>query len=132
MADIDEQEILGRIRRYYEKIENCKMKIKRLEKTRDSVKNLKSGFKSKQKAEKKLKEQSGDWKGNTKDSFNGYIDDLDYQSQTYYDNTLDFIHDEINRAIRDLNNEITENWGIIGSLARSINYVGTEIVNFFN
>lgn len=122
----------GQARACEKRIENYDYKIKRLKRAVDNLPGMKRSFKSTRKAEKALSDTGNDWKGETQSKFSQKIDTLETQNKIYYENTLDYVHDELNNEITRLQNLRAEEWGILGKLYGVINDLGTKIANFFN
>lgn len=105
--------------------------IERLKTAKTKIQTEKSTFATIKKSTNKVVDKGYEWKGDTYDTFSNDGDTLVDDCKSYHD-SIDDVIDDINYKIRDLNNQIYENEGLIGWFKARINDLWTEIDNFFN
>ena len=115
------------------RIDACKKKIERLKKTRTVLIQAKKDFSSVNNDDKmEFYKKRNIWKGQTFSDFESAGDDLISENNYYYKHSLDATHDAINDEITRLQNQINNEYGLLGRLASAINSLKNEIRNFFN
>ena len=72
------------------------------------------------------------WKGETFSVFAAKGNHLLEENNNFYKNSLDAAHDAINNEITRLQNQINNEYGLLGRLASTINSLANRIINFFN
>lgn len=106
-------------------------KLRRLEAAKRSLSGYKSEAKSKKKNAAKIPEALTPWEGNKRNSYSNNADLLDSSMEGYYkacDRALDAVCD----AITSLENERSNQYGLLGHLISAINSIGNEIEKFLN
>lgn len=114
------------------RIENCDYLLRRLRKAKESIAELKESFKANKKLDKKLYEESPDWKGSTYASFSSKMSSLVIENDDYYKNSIDHVLDSLNNEITRMENQRMSEYGLLGRLGSWINSLANKIENFFN
>ena len=86
-----------------DRIEDYDDKIRRLEKAKEKVEDLKEEFKKKvTKPDKATKNRRREWVGSNYDSFATKMEWVLSDDEVYYEDTLDYVLDELNNEIARL------------------------------
>ena len=115
------------------RIESCEYELRRLRPVKENISALKSRFKALRKDEKRLASgKTASWKGDTRQAFLRGLEDAGWEADYYYKNTLDYALDAVNDRITALENQVMNEYGLLGRLGSALNYIGSKIENFFN
>lgn len=114
------------------RIEDCEYLLRRLRAAKRSITELKGEFKTNKKLDKKLHEESHDWKGSTYNSFSSKMETLREENENYYKHSIDHILDSLNNEITNVENRHMQEYGLLGQLGSWINSLANKIENFFN
>ena len=114
------------------RIEKCDYLLRRLQRAKESIVELKEAFKSNKKLDKNLHEEKRDWKGSTYNSFSTKMSTLIDVNDSYYKDSIDHILDSLNNEITRIENQRMSEYGLLGRLGSWINSLDNKIENFFN
>lgn len=116
-----------------ETIKGINNKLDRLKPVKTVLTNQKAVFnKSVKQATKKCIEDDYSWTGSTYDNFIAKGNELMAENNSFHTNQLDRLLDELNNEITSLENEINNQFGIIGKLVSGINSLSNSIENLLN
>lgn len=116
-----------------ETIKDINNKLDRLKPVKTVLTNQKAVFyKSVKKATKECVEDDYRWTGSTYDIFIAKGNELMTEDDSFHTNQLDRLLDELNNEITSLENEINNQFGIIGRLVSGINSLSNSIENLLN
>lgn len=115
------------------RIEDCEYRLSRLRRTKATLTEQKSLFKTLKNEEKTAVEKKRDnWMGQTFRDFQTKGNDLLSENESFFTGSLDAALDAVNNEITRLENQIANEYGLLGRLASWINSLSNKIENFFN
>lgn len=121
----------GQVTEYESQNDILNEQIERLKMAKSKIQTEKSTFAAVKSSTNSVINSGYEWKGDTYDTFSDDGSTLSDDCKYFY-NAIDDVVDDINYKIRDLQNQIYDNEGLIGWFKSRINDLWTEIENFFN
>ena len=114
------------------RIENCDSMLRRLRPVKDELTSIKADFGRVRKTDDNIGKEDSLWKGETLQSFRARMSDVSWENRDYHINTLDYYLDALNDKITEIENRKLKEYGLLGELSASFNWVANKIENFFN
>lgn len=115
-----------------ERIEDYDYRIRRLKRTKETVREQKSRFKSLKKEDERVVEAKRSWEGETQKRFKEKASEMIDENDYFYKHSLDHVLDGVNDEITRLENKRNAEYGVLGDIASLLNSLANRIENFFN